>query len=224
MLEAVILINFAFDKELKCMLDIKDLSLSYDGREVLRAFSLHVERGEVVCLCGESGCGKSSLLRAVLGFVSVSGEISVGGKVLAEDTVGEIRRQIAYLPQELALPYETVAEMVEAPFLLKANRSMRFSNELLWEDWKVLGLNTALYDKRVAEISGGERQRIMLSVAGLLGKPLLLADEPTSALDAESVERVGEYFRMLAVERDTTVVVVSHSEKFAEGCDRVVRI
>ncbi len=206
------------------MLDIKDLSLSYGERDILRAFSLHVERGEVVCLCGESGCGKSSLLKAVLGFVPTEGEISVEGKVLSEETVGEIRRQIVYLPQELALPYETVAEMVEAPFQLKANRSMRFSKELLWEDWNVLGLNTALYDKRVAEISGGERQRIMLSVAGLLEKPLLLADEPTSALDAESAERVGEYFRMLAMERGMTVVVVSHSEKFAECCDRVVRI
>ncbi len=206
------------------MLDIKDLSLSYGEREILRAFSLRVERGEVVCLCGESGCGKSSLLKAVLGFVPAEGEISVEGKVLSEETVGEIRRQIAYLPQEVALPYETVAEMVEAPFLLKANKGVRFSKERLWEDWRMLGLNFSLFDKRVAEISGGERQRIMLSVAGLLGKPLLLADEPTSALDAESVERVGDYIRMLAVERGMTLVVVSHSEKFAEGCDRVVRI
>ncbi len=206
------------------MLNISDLSLGYDGREILRSFSLRVERGELVCLCGESGCGKSSLLKAVLGFVPTEGEICVDGKKLSEETVGEIRRQIAYLPQEVALPYETVAEMVEAPFLLKANKSVRFSKEMLWEDWKMLGLSQSLFDKRVTEISGGERQRIMLSVAGLLGKPLLLADEPTSALDADSVERVGEYFRMLAVERGITILVVSHSEKFASGCNRIVRL
>ncbi len=206
------------------MLNITDLSLGYAGREVFSGISLRVERGEVVCLCGESGCGKSSLLKAVLGFVPSDGRVEIDGMILGEDTVSDIRRLTAYVPQEVALPYETVAEMVESPFLLRANRSVEFSKTRLFADWRVLGLNESLFDKRVVEISGGERQRMMLSMAGLLGKPLLVADEPTSALDADSVLKVSDYFRMLAEERQMAILVVSHSERFAERCDRVVRM
>jgi putative ABC transport system ATP-binding protein len=64
----------------------------------------------------------------------------------------------------------------------------------------------------------------MLSVAGLTGKSLLLADEPTSALDADSAMLVANYFRMLARERGMAILVVSHSERFAKECDKVVRL
>lgn len=200
------------------MLRIRNLSLSYGAQNVFRDVTFDVHRGEIVCVCGESGCGKSSMLKSVLGFVDAEGDIQVDGIRLAETTVDEVRRCIAYIPQELSLPYETVEGMVRSPFALHANRHIVFSEEKLMSDWRMLGLSGDLMSKRATEISGGQRQRIMLSVAGLLGKRLLLADEPTSALDEDSTLLVLDYFKMLAKERGIAVLLVSHSPIIMAGC------
>lgn len=200
------------------MLRIRNLSLSYGTQNVFRDVTFDVHRGEIVCVCGESGCGKSSMLKSVLGFVDAEGDIQVDGIRLAETTVDEVRRCIAYIPQELSLPYETVEEMVRSPFALHTNRHIVFSEEKLMSDWRMLGLSRDLMSKRATEISGGQRQRIMLSVAGLLGKRLLLADEPTSALDEDSTLLVLDYFKMLAKERGIAVLLVSHSPIIMAGC------
>lgn len=190
---------------------------------VFSGMSLEVDRGEIVCLCGESGSGKSSMLKSIQGFVDAEGTIEVDGKVLDVNTVDAIRQKIAYVPQDISLPYDTVEQMVMSLFELRLNRNIRFSKEMMLADWSQLGLDSSLWDKRINEISGGQRQRIMLSVAGLTGKCLLLADEPTSALDSESALLVANYFRMLARERNMAILVVSHSETFAKECDRVVK-
>jgi polar amino acid transport system ATP-binding protein/putative ABC transport system ATP-binding protein len=205
------------------MLKIENLLLTYGTLPVFSGMSLEVDRGEIVCLCGESGSGKSSMLKSIQGFVDAEGSIEVDGKVLDVNTVDAIRQKIAYVPQDISLPYDTVEQMVMSLFELRLNRNIRFSKEMMLADWSQLGLDSSLWDKRINEISGGQRQRIMLSVAGLTGKCLLLADEPTSALDSESALLVANYFRMLARERNMAILVVSHSETFAKECDRVVK-
>lgn len=206
------------------MLTIRNLSIKYDDMVVLHDVSLSVSVGEIVCVCGESGCGKTSLLNAVMGFADSEGEIIVDGMQMNGQTIGQIRRRIAYVPQELALPHETVREMVRMPFMLKANRHVAFSEQTLLEDWKLLNLSPTLLEKKVVEISGGQRQRIMLSVAGLLGKPLMLVDEPTSALDVDSALMVLDYFKMLAESRGMAILAVSHHKEFADGCTRQMEI
>jgi polar amino acid transport system ATP-binding protein/putative ABC transport system ATP-binding protein len=196
------------------MLRINHLSLGYDGRTVLRDVNVHVRRGEVKCVGGESGSGKSSLIRAVMGFADCEGEILVDGIRLSAATVGQIRQRIAYVPQELALPHETVAEMVWMPFRFRANRHVAPSRERLLAEWERLGLDASLLEKRTTEISGGQRQRMMVAVAGLLEKPLIVADEPTSALDADSALLLRDYLLGLAAERGVAVCVVSHAPQF----------
>lgn len=218
-----ILIKFA-SQNVFPMLQIENLSLKYGNQQVLKDVSLTVMPGEIACICGESGCGKSSLFKAVLGFVDADGYIAVCGEVLSPLTVYSIRKNIAYVPQELALPAETVEEMVRMPFELKANKHVPYSYDLLMEEWKWLGLEPGLLNKYTNEISGGQRQRIMLGVSGMLRKPLLLADEPTSALDGDSAHHVLDYFRMLADKRGMAVAVVSHARELVDGCDKVLRL
>jgi putative ABC transport system ATP-binding protein len=206
------------------MLQLEDVTLAYGDNVLLRHFDLTVNRGEMVCLQGGSGCGKTSLLRAVMGFVPVrQGRVVVDGLPLGASTVDGIRRRMAYLPQELSLPAHWVHEMVAMPFRLKANRGCRFSKELLLAEWEKMGLDAALYEQAVSEISGGQRQRMMLCVSAMLNKPLILADEPTSALDSDSALRVLAYFREKA-DAGTAILMVSHDEAFARGCDRIVRL
>ncbi|NPD92415.1 ABC transporter ATP-binding protein [Xylanibacter muris] len=201
------------------MLEVKSISMDMGGRQLFDGLSFVVEDGKVFCIMGGSGCGKTSLLRALMGFETIgSGYISIDGELLTPSSAEQFRRYMSYIPQEPALPSEWVRDLVSLPFELAANRGKPFSKSLLFGEWERLGLERELYGRKVAELSGGQRQRVMLSVSGLLNKPLLLVDEPTSALDRHSSGLVLGYLRHLA-SRGSTVVAVSHDEEFAAGCD-----
>ena len=193
------------------MLIVNHLSVRFAEKQVLSDVSLHVAAGQLLCVGGESGSGKSTLMKAVLGFVESEGEVLIGGERLTAESVGRLRKQTAYVPQELALPSETVEQMVMMPFTLKANKKYAPARETLLAEWERLGLDETLLEKRPTEVSGGQRQRMMLATAGLLHKPLLLADEPTSALDADTALRVRSYFQFLATDRGTAILLVSHA-------------
>ncbi len=191
---------------------------------LFRHLNLHVNRGESVCVCGDSGSGKTSLLKAVLGFVPISeGVIKVDGVEMTPRNADFVRRKIAWIPQELALPSEWVSDMVRMPFELKANRETGFSMERLLDNFALLGLEEELYHKRVHEVSGGQRQRIMLAVTEVLNKSILIVDEPTSALDPSSCDRVIDFFRSLCG-KGMTVLAVSHDKQFAAGCNHIFNL
>ena len=206
------------------MIRLEHVSIEFGRRKIVSDFNLAVGKGQLVCLMGESGCGKTSVLRALLGFVPVSsGRIWMEGDELSLHTVHHIRHITAYVPQELALPSEWVSEMVRLPFELKANQHIRFEEEKLFQYWDMLGLSRDLYQSKVCRISGGQRQRIMLAAAAMLDKDILLIDEPTSALDSDSSGRVFRFFSLLK-EQGKTILAVTHDRKFASGCDRTVNM
>ena len=189
-------------------------------RYTFLGFNLQLERGEIASISGPSGCGKSSLLNAILGFTPLKeGRIVLNGILLDKGNVDVVRKQTAWIPQELALPLEWVKDMVQLPFGLKANRSTPFSETRLFACFEDLGLEQELYYKRVNEISGGQRQRMMIAVASMIGKPLTIVDEPTSALDSGSAEKVLSFFRR-QTENGSAILTVSHDKRFANGCDR----
>ena len=206
------------------MLHINNACIAFGTEVLFSGFEMKLEKGETACIVGQSGCGKTSLLNAVMGFVPLyEGTIKVGGTLLDKSTIDLVRRQIAWIPQELALPFEWVKEMVSLPFELKVNRSVPFSEERLFMCFDELGLEHELYFKRVNEVSGGQRQRIMLAVAALLNKPLIVIDEPTSALDTGSTDKVLAFFRRQA-EKGAAVLAVSHDKDFASGCHYLIEV
>ena len=206
------------------MLHINNACIAFGTEVLFSGFEMKLEKGETACIVGQSGCGKTSLLNAVMGFVPLyEGTIKVGGTLLDKSTIDLVRRQIAWIPQELALPFEWVKEMVSLPFELKVNRSVPFSEERLFMCFDELGLEHELYFKRVNEVSGGQRQRIMLAVAALLNKPLIVIDEPTSALDTGSTDKVLAFFRRQA-KKGAAVLAVSHDKDFASGCHYLIEL
>ena len=206
------------------MLHINNACIAFGTEVLFSGFEMKLEKGETACIVGQSGCGKTSLLNAVMGFVPLyEGTIKVGGTLLDKSTIDLVRRQIAWISQELALPFEWVKEMVSLPFELKVNRSVPFSEERLFMCFDELGLEHELYFKRVNEVSGGQRQRIMLAVAALLNKPLIVIDEPTSALDTGSTDKVLAFFRRQA-EKGAAVLAVSHDKDFASGCHYLIEL
>lgn len=206
------------------MLQIDNACIAFGDEVLFSDFSMQLHKGEISCIAGESGRGKTSLLNAIMGFVPLQkGTITVGGQELNKSTIDAIRRQIAWIPQELSLPCEWVKEMILLPFELKANRTIVFSKEKLFDSFDELGLDEELFYKRVGEVSGGQRQRIMIAVAALLKKPLIIVDEPTSALDSDSTDKVLAFFQRQA-ELGAAVLAVSHDKAFARGCNQIINL
>ena len=199
------------------MLELKNVAFSHSGRLLQQGLSFVAERGKVTAVSGPSGCGKTTMLRAILGFHPVDkGFISIDGELVTALSAQAFRQFVAFVPQELSFPHDRVKDLVELPFRLKANSSLSFSRERVMDQCHRLGLDSSLYDKRLSDISGGERQRIMIANLGLLGKPLVLVDEPTSALDPQSASLVATFLQELAL-KGAAVLAVTHSTEFV--CD-----
>ena len=203
-------------------LKIENLTIAYTANPVLSNFSMHISKGESVAITGASGCGKSSLLKAILGIAPIrQGSITVGDTELSAENIVAFRRKTAYLPQELTFPYEWVSEMIAVTFRIKANIGKEDNNKL-HTYLEQLGLDADICNKRFSEISGGQRQRVMIAVTALTGKDFILLDEPTSALDNDSVKRVISFLSNL--EHKPGIIVVTHDNEFAGQCNRVINL
>ena len=204
------------------MIEFDNLTFIYDNKPLMQHFTCCIARGEKAVLYGPSGHGKSTLLASVPGFVRPDeGTIRIDGRTLDASTVQQVRRRIAWLPQEFTLPYDTVKELIEAPFRLRINQAQMPSRETVLHHLELLGLEPELYDKRSIEISGGQRQRIMILITALLHKEIVLLDEPTSALDPDSIARVVDYIHGW---HEATVLMVSHDDRFINAFDRKIYI
>jgi iron(III) transport system ATP-binding protein len=202
----------------KPLLKVDGLAVSYAGRKVVDHLSFELEEGEIGCLLGASGCGKTTVLRAIAGFEA----LSAGTIVLADRQVGSVQeqvpvqeRQVGMVFQDYALfPHLTVLENVA--FGLK-NKDKATIAELL----DLVGL-AHVESRYPHQLSGGQQQRVALARA-LAPKPrLLLLDEPFSNLDVELRERLGQEVRSILKESGTTAILVTHDQREAFAmADRV---
>lgn len=206
------------------MLAVDDISIRFGDEQVLDHFSCHVKRGDFACITGKSGCGKTSLLKAFVGLTPLTkGSVRVGEHELNERTCQIVRKQTAYLPQELSFPSDTVEELVAQTLRIGRQRNVQISICGLCENMEKLGLEEELLSKRVAEISGGQRQRVMLAVLALLDKEIWLLDEPTAALDETSRNYVIDFLQEQQ-QQGKTIVAVSHDMYFASHCSKVIQL
>ena len=204
------------------LLCLRDVSLRFGSRTLFSNLNIDLHAGQMLGVAGESGCGKTSLLRAILGFVPFSGgEAWVCGLPLDAGHIDELRRMTAYVPQELQPVAATGHDLVSLTHTLRANRGMSANVTPLLG---ALGLDASVLDLQAAKLSGGQRQRILLASALALPKPLLLLDEPTSALDAETSHVVVQLLRDILLREQRAAVVVSHSRALLDACDSTLTI
>lgn len=200
-------------------IDIDNLSVRFGGKTVLEGISLSLTAGDKVSLTGRSGCGKSTLLRCLLGFVPwQSGRLVIEGTELTAESVWKMRRRLAYVPQEPQLGRGSAREAIEAPFAYRANASLRGNLARVEEMFERYQLDAKLLAEPVGNLSGGEKQRVVLIAALLLERPILLLDEASSALDPASKAAVAAD---IAARQALTVLSISHD---ARGFDLGGRI
>ena len=202
-------------------LSVDRVTVAYDRKPVLDAVSLEVAKGEFVALLGSSGCGKTTLLRSIAGFVPVaSGHIAVDGRDLT--TAPPERRDCAMVFQSYALwPHMTVAQNIGYGLKLRGWPKGRI-RERVATMLALLGLD-GLEARNVTRLSGGQRQRVALGRALAVDPTLLLLDEPLSNLDARI--RLELRHEIKAVQRRVgiTAVHVTHDREEAMiMADRIV--
>lgn len=204
---------------------ITNLDVAYGSVFALRAFSLDIRAGESVVLTGRSGCGKSTVLRALAGLLSedatVSGTCEVDGlNPLAQPI--ELPRTVGYVPQNPAhaLFCTTVREEVAAgPRHLglddPAGRGQRAMTAMGCEN---------LADRLVRELSSGQQQRVAIAAALASGPRLLLMDEPTSYLDRQGLGALAEALEILRTQGVTLLIVEHRLDRLPPTLDRLVEI
>jgi putative ABC transport system ATP-binding protein len=198
------------------------LTLKYQAHPLFENLSFNASAGQRICIAGPSGSGKSSLLRALMGFVRpASGSIFIDGIELNDKTVWKLRRLMAYVPQEPDLGDVTVKERISRPFHLKANAHLVLDSAELDRCWTLFGLGSNLLEKKATELSGGEKQRVAVIIALLLKRPVLLLDEPVSAMDKQSRLTLRE---VLKNQTDKTILFVSHDDSLLDIADRIVDV
>jgi ABC-type bacteriocin/lantibiotic exporter with double-glycine peptidase domain len=201
---------------------IDNITIQFGSRTVLKDFSLSMNPGDKVTITGRSGSGKSTVLRCVLGFVVPSeGEVNISGKKLSSSNVWKLRRQIAYVAQELLLGEGKVRDLIERPFIYKANAHLKGNLSRLDALFDTFLLSRKLLKDDISTISGGEKQRIALITAVLLDRTIFLLDEVTSALDNESREAVYNYFHF---RDDFTILSVSHLQDQFCLSERIIKL
>jgi len=207
------------------MITIDNVSKWYDRFQVLRDCTTHVERGEVMVVCGPSGSGKSTLIKTVNGLEPFQqGLICVDGTSVSDPgtDLPMLRARIGMVFQNFELfPHLSVRDNLTLAQVkaLKRSRDEAAANGLKYLDR--VGL-LAHQDKYPAQLSGGQQQRVAIARALAMDPVAMLFDEPTSALDPEMVGEVLDVMAALAQE-GMTMMVVTHEMGFARRvADRVV--
>ncbi|CCE22313.1 ABC transporter ATP-binding protein [Methylotuvimicrobium alcaliphilum] len=196
------------------------VSVAVREKTILSNISFALFPGEKTVLCGKSGSGKSSVLRAFIGLHAVAGGVYFQQMQLTPASVHTIRSATAYIGQEPILGAETVREALLLPFQFKIHRNQRPPDARLGEVLNRLHLTVDILKRKCSRISGGEKQRIALARGLLLGKSLYLLDEITSALDAESKQAVFDVFS----DPQLTVLSVAHDTEWLARCDRILEL
>lgn len=192
-------------------IEFKEVSFSYEeSKEVLKNMSFSIPKGAKVAFVGESGCGKSTIFKLIMGFYKPQkGDILIFGKPIHEYTIRQLRSLVAYVPQDSYFFNGTVFDNIRyGKINATENEIFEAAKKAYAHDFIVNlsdGYNTQVGERGLM-LSGGQRQRIAIARAILKDAPILLLDEPTSSLDSESEDEVLKALNTLMEGRTTLII------------------
>lgn len=210
-------------------LQVQNLKFGYKKDLVLKDISFNIQKGKFVSIIGPNGSGKSTILKLLNHLYSPKkGEILVEGKNIDSFKKRELARKIALVPQDTILDFDFTVE--DVVLMGRHPYKKRFQKEDDKDNWIVeeaLEMTNTLHlkDKLITEISGGERQRVIIARALAQNPSIILLDEPTSHLDINHQIEILNLLKQLNEEKGTTIVVVIHDVNLASRySDQIIMV
>lgn len=196
------------------LLDIRDLTLHYGSSQILNGISMTARAGEVTCVMGTNGVGKTSLLKAISGTHPIS-----GGTYLLEDAPVRsaqahalARMGVAYVPQGREIfPFLTVQENLETGFACLPRDERHLPDEI----FELFPILKEFMSRRGGDLSGGQQQQLAIARALITRPKLLLLDEPTEGIQPNIIKHIGEVIKRLRDRGDMAIVLVEQFLDFA---------
>ena len=189
------------------MIKLNNVSLGYDNNIVLKNINLEIKKGDFICVVGPNGSGKSTLIKGILGLLKPK-----SGKIIYD---GIKQNYIGYMPQESKVDKNFPASVFEIVLSGTLNKLGFISfytkkeKEKAKDALKVLGITSLTY-KKFCDLSGGQRQKVLLARSLCATNGLLILDEPSNNLDAKSKKELYEIVTKLNKENNITVIMVTH--------------
>ncbi|MBE6562130.1 MAG: metal ABC transporter ATP-binding protein [Ruminococcaceae bacterium] len=190
----------------------KNVSFSYDGKTAVSDISFNLNKGDYLCILGENGTGKSTIIKGLLGLIKPA-----SGEVIYSDVK---HTEIGYLPQIAEIPKDFPASVYEAVLsgrCEKLGKSPFFSSKdrrVAKKNMRLLGIEK-LKNKGFSTLSGGQKQRVLLARALCATEKILLLDEPVSGLDPIVTAEMYQIISELNKKHGISIIMISHDTKTA---------
>ena len=189
------------------IIEIKNLTLGYENNKVIENLNINIEDGDFICIVGPNGAGKSTLIKGMLGIIKpLKGEIKFNK--LKQTFIG-------YMPQETKIDANFPASVLEIVLSGTLNRLGLISfytkkeKEIALNNLKILGIES-IKDKKFSELSGGQRQKVLLARSLCATTKLLILDEPSNNLDSKSKKDLYNTINDLNKKHRITIIMITH--------------
>jgi phospholipid/cholesterol/gamma-HCH transport system ATP-binding protein len=217
-------------KSAEPFIELTDMSIQFGTQLVLRSIDLSIPRGQTLSVIGESGCGKTVLLKTMIGLVRpTEGFVEFDGKRLDElndKALTKERTRFGYVFQNAAL-FDSMTVLENVAFPLEQNRNVRVSKarDAVAGYLAEVGLPDSIMNKKPAQLSGGMRKRVGLARALAMDPEVILYDEPTTGLDPIMSDVINELIIRTREKHQVTSILVTHDMKNAfKTSDRIVML